>query len=80
MCTILMVLEVILMVLELILVVLGLVLVMVLHGAQRQCREQMFGTGSVRNTIPSQHRFPGLLKSRWDPIHLRQHIIKATPY
>ena len=35
------------MVLEVILVVLGVVLV-VLHGAQRQCSEQMFGT-DVRN-------------------------------
>ena len=43
------------MVLEVILVVLGVVLV-VLHGAQRQCSEQMFGTDSVRNSVPSQLR------------------------
>ena len=43
-----MVLEVILVVLGVVLVVLGVVLV-VLHGAQRQCSEQMFGTDSVRN-------------------------------
>ena len=43
----------VLMVLEVILVVLGVVLV-VLHGAQRQCSEQMFGTDSVRNNVPSQ--------------------------
>ena len=48
MCTVLMVLEVILAVLR---VVLG-----VLHGAQRQCSEQMFGTDSVRNNVPSQLR------------------------
>ena len=41
-------------VLEVILVVLGVVLV-VLHWAQRQCSEQMFGTESVRNNVPSQH-------------------------
>ena len=43
----------VLMVLEVILVVLGVVLV-VLHGAQRQCSEQMFGTDCVRNNVPSQ--------------------------
>ena len=43
----------VLMVLEVILVVLGVVLV-ILHGAQRQCSEQMFGTDSVRNNVPSQ--------------------------
>ena len=43
----------VLMVLEGILVFLGVVLV-VLHGAQRQCSEQMFGTDSVRNNVPSQ--------------------------
>ena len=48
-----MVLEVILVVLGVVLVVLGVVLV-VLHGAQRQCSEQMFGTDSVRNNVPSQ--------------------------
>ena len=48
-----MVLEVILVVLGVGLVVLGVVLV-VLHGAQRQCSEQMFGTDSVRNNVPSQ--------------------------
>ena len=37
----------VLMVLEVILVVLGTVL--------RQCSEQMFGTDSVRNNVPSQH-------------------------
>ena len=42
-----MVLGVVLVVLEVVLVVLGVVLV-VLHGAQRQCSEQMFGT-DVRN-------------------------------
>ena len=41
---------VVLMVLEVILVVLGVVL--------RQCSEQMFGTDSGRNTVPSQHRAP----------------------
>ena len=52
----------VLMVLEVILVVLGVVLVVVLvvlHGAQRQCSEQMFGTDSVRNNVPSQHSFKG---------------------
>ena len=49
---VLMVLEVILVVLGVVLVVLGVVLV-VLHGAQRQCSEQMFGTDSVRNNVPS---------------------------
>ena len=53
---VLMVLEVILVVLAVVLVVLGVVLV-VLHGAQRQCSEQMFGTDSVRNNVPSQLRF-----------------------
>ena len=48
------------MVLEVILVVLGVVLV-VLHGAQRQCSEQMFGTDSVRNNVPCQLS-PGLVK------------------
>ena len=52
---VLMVLEVILVVLGVVLVVLGVVLV-VLHGAQRQCSEQMFGTDSVRNNVPSQLR------------------------
>ena len=50
---VLVVLGVILGVLGMVLVVLGVVLV-VLHGAQRQCSEQMFGTDSVRNNVPSQ--------------------------
>ena len=41
------------MVLEVILVVLGVVLV-VLGVVLRQCSEQMFGTDSVRNNVPSQ--------------------------
>ena len=45
----------VLMVLEVILVVLGVVLV-VLGVVLRQCSEQMFGTDSVRNNVPSQHR------------------------
>ena len=59
---VLMVLEVILVVLGLVLVVLGVVLVvlglvlLVLGVVLRQCSEQMFGTDSVRNTVPSQHR------------------------
>ena len=60
---VLMVLEVILVVLGVVLVVLGMVLV-VLHGAQRQCSEQMFGT-DVRNrrcseqcSEPTQHGEP----------------------
>ena len=44
----------VLMVLVVILVVLGLVLV-VLGVVLRQCSEQMFGTDSVRKTVPSQH-------------------------
>ena len=43
---VLMVLEVILVFLRVVLVVLGVVL--------RQCSEQMFGTDSVRNNVPSQ--------------------------
>ena len=43
------------MVLEVILVVLGVVLV-VLGVVLRQCSEQMFGTDSVRNNVPSQHK------------------------
>ena len=43
----------VLMVLEVILVVLGVVLV-VLGVVLRQCPEQMFGTDSVRNNVPSQ--------------------------
>ena len=46
---------VVLVVLEVVLVALGVVLV-VLHGAQRQCLEQMFGADSVRNSVPSQLR------------------------
>ena len=49
-----MVLELLLDVLEMILVFLGLVLV-VLGAVLRQCSEQMFGTDSVRNNVPSQH-------------------------
>ena len=49
---VLVVLEVILVVLGVVLMVLGVVLV-VLHGAQRQCLEQMFGTDSVRNSVGS---------------------------
>ena len=45
----------VLMVLEVILVVLGVVLV-VLGVVLRQCSEQMFGTDSVRNNVPSQLR------------------------
>ena len=45
----------VLLVLEVILVVLGVVLA-ILHGAQRQCSEQMFGTDSARNNVPSQLR------------------------
>ena len=45
----------VLMVLEVILVVLGVVLV-VLGVVLRQCSEQMFGTDSFRNSVPSQHR------------------------
>ncbi len=41
------------MVVEVILVVLGVVLV-VLGVVPRKCSEQMFGTGSVRNNVPSQ--------------------------
>ena len=41
------------MVLEVILVVLGVVLV-VLHLAESQRSEQMFGTDSVPNNVPSQ--------------------------
>ena len=49
--------EVILEVLGVIVVVLGVVLA-VLHGAQRHCSEQMFGTDSVRNNGPSPRRAP----------------------
>ena len=45
---VLVVLGVVLVVLEVVLVVLGVVL--------RQCSEQMFGTDSVRNSVPSQLR------------------------
>ena len=48
------------MVLEVILVVLGVVLV-VLGVVLRQCSEQMFGTDSVRNSVPS---LPGDLHGR----------------
>ena len=49
-----------------ILVVLGLVLglvLVVLHGAQRQCSEQMFGTDSVRNSVPNQLNFKQSFKN-----------------
>ena len=60
---VLVILGVVLVVLEVVLVVLGVVLV-VLHGAQRQCSEQMFGTDSVRNNAPSQLRDA---QERWEP-------------
>ena len=52
---VLVILGVVLVVLEVVLAALGMVVV-VLHGAQRQCSEQMFGTDSVRNNVPSQLR------------------------
>ena len=54
---VLVVLGVVLVVLEVVLVVLEVVLQLLLlqlHGAQRQCSEQMFGTDSVRNTVLSR--------------------------
>ena len=45
---------VVLMVLGVIPVVLGVVLV-VLGAVPRQCSEQMFGTDSARNKVPSQY-------------------------
>ena len=50
----------VLMVLEVILVVLGVVL--------RQCSEQMFGTDSVRNDVPSQLSYKELLTSSVDRV------------
>ena len=47
--------------LEVILVVLGLVLV-VLGVVLRQCSEQMFGTDSVQNNVPSQRSFKCAVK------------------
>ena len=52
---VLVILFVVLVVLVVVLVALGVVLV-VLHGAQTQCSEQVFGTDSVRNNVPSQLR------------------------
>ena len=75
-----MILFVVLVVLEVVLVVLGVVLV-VLGVVLRQCSEQMFGTDSVRNNVPSQ-----LSKSQRDSFLMvgidkeyRDNLMECTP-
>ena len=60
------------MVLEVILVVLGVVL--------RQCSEQMFGTDSARNNVPSQLRYKDLMKDFMLPLLGRRDMVLAKQY
>ena len=61
------------MALEMILVVLEMAPV-VLHGAQRQRLEQMYGTDGVRNNVPSQ-----LSEARFEPGASRELALLAAP-